>query len=76
MLRVVLQGCETSSLLLREEGRLMILNRILKRIFGSNRVNNGKWRRLHNEELHSLYRSHSILKLIKIGKSFIQNGRR
>ena len=30
-------------------------NRILRRIFGPNRDENGEWRRLHNEELHSLY---------------------
>ena len=32
-------------------------NRILRRIFGPKRDENGEWRRLHNEELHSLYRS-------------------
>jgi len=35
-------------------------NRILRRIFGPKRDENGKWRRLHNEELHSLYRSPNI----------------
>ena len=29
------------------------------------RVENGKWRRLHNEELHSLYRSPNIVRVIK-----------
>ena len=44
--------------ILREECRLRIIeNRILRRIFGSKRDENGDWRRLHNEELHSLYRS-------------------
>ena len=37
----------------------------LRRIFGPKRVENGEWRRLHNEELHSLYRSPNIVKVIK-----------
>ena len=56
ILPVVLYGCETWSLILREEYRLRA-NRILRRIFGSKRDENGEWRRLHNEEFHSLYRS-------------------
>ena len=40
-------------------------NRILRRIFGPKRDANGEWRRLHNEELHSLYRSPSIARVIK-----------
>ena len=56
ILPVVLYGCETSSLTLWEEFRLRVLeNRILRRIFGTKRNENGEWRRLHNEELHSLY---------------------
>ena len=35
-------------------------NRILRRIFGPKRDENGKWKRLHNEELHSLYCSPNI----------------
>ena len=35
-------------------------NRILRQIFGPKRDENGEWRRLHNEELHSLYRSPNI----------------
>ena len=35
------------------------------RIFGSKRDDNGEWRRLHNEELHSLYRSPNIVRVIK-----------
>ena len=34
-------------------------------IFGSTRNENGEWRRLHNEELHSLYRSPNIVRVIK-----------
>ena len=58
----MLYGCETWSLTLREECRLRVFeNRILKRIFGPKRDKNGQWRRLHNEELHGLYRSSNIV---------------
>ena len=40
-------------------------NRILRRIFGPNWNENGQWRRLHNEELHSLYRLPNIVRVIK-----------
>ena len=53
------------SLTLREECRLRIFEkRILRRIFGPKRDENGDWRRIHNEELHSLYRSPNIVKVI------------
>ena len=53
ILPVVLYGCETWSLTLREERRLRVLkNSVLKRIFGTERDEvTGEWRRLHNEEL-------------------------
>ena len=63
---VVLYGCETWSLTLREESRLRVFeNRTQRRIFGPKRNENGEWRRLHNEELHSLYRSPNIVRVIK-----------
>ena len=66
ILPVVLYGCETWSLTLREESRLRVFeNRILRRIFGPKRDENGEWRRLHNEELNSLYRSLNIVRVIK-----------
>ena len=66
ILPVVLYGRETWSLTLREERRLRVFeNRILRRIFGPKRDENGQWRRLHNEELHSLYRSHNIVRVIQ-----------
>ena len=66
ILPVVLYGCETWSLTLREECRLRVFEkRILRRIFGPNRGENGEWRRLHNEELHSLGRSPNIIRGLK-----------
>ena len=38
---------------------------ILRRIFGPKKDENGEWRRLHDEELHSLYRSPNIVRVIK-----------
>jgi hypothetical protein len=41
-------------------------NRVLRRIFGSKRDEvMGDWRKLHNEELHNLYSSPSIIRVIK-----------
>ena len=66
ILPVVLYGCETWSLALREECRLRVFeNRILRRIFWPKRDENGEWRRLNNEELHSLYSSPNILRVMK-----------
>jgi hypothetical protein len=54
---VVLYGCETWSLTLREEHRLRVFeNRALRRIFGPKGDEvKGNWRKLKNEELHKLY---------------------
>ena len=66
ILSVVLYGCETWSLILREKCRLWVLeNKISRRIFGSKRDENGEWRNLYNENLHSLYRSPNIVRAIK-----------
>jgi hypothetical protein len=41
-------------------------NRVLRRIFGPKRDEvTGDWRKLHNEELHRLYCSPSIIRMIK-----------
>jgi hypothetical protein len=57
ILPVVLYGCETWSLILKEEHILGVFeNRVLRRIFGPKWDELiGKWRRLHNGELHNLY---------------------
>jgi hypothetical protein len=67
ILPVVLYGCETWSLTLREEQRLRVFeNRVLRRMFGPKRDEvMGEWRKLHNEELPDLYSSPSIIRLIK-----------
>jgi hypothetical protein len=67
ILPVVLYGCETWFLTLREEQRLRVSeNRVLRRIFGpkSEEVA-GAWRRLYNEKLHNLYVSPNIIRMIK-----------
>jgi hypothetical protein len=66
ILPVVLYGCKTWSLTLREECRLRVFeNRVLRRIFGSKRDEvTGEWRRLHNEELYDPYSS-NIIRLMK-----------
>jgi hypothetical protein len=44
-------------------------NRVLRRIFGPKRDEvTGDWRKLHNEELHNLYSSPNIIRMIKSGK--------
>jgi hypothetical protein len=51
---------------LREEGRLRVFeNRVLRRIFGPKSEENGLWRKLHNDELHSLCSSLNIVRVIK-----------
>jgi hypothetical protein len=64
---VVVYGCETWSLTLREERRLNVLeNRVLRRIYGPKKDEvTGKWRKLHNEELNDLYCSTNIFRVIK-----------
>jgi hypothetical protein len=67
LLPVILYGCETWSLALREEHKLRVFeNTVLRRIFGPKRdeVTGGR-KKLHNEELHDLYSSPSIIRIIK-----------
>jgi hypothetical protein len=66
ILPVVLYGCETWSLTLREERRLRVFeNRVLRRMFVPRREEETEWRRLHNEELIDLYSSPYIVRVIK-----------
>jgi hypothetical protein len=68
ILLVVLRGCVTWPLTLREEYRLRVLEtRVLRKIlFGTKREEVAEgWRRLHDEELHKLYASPNIIRVIK-----------
>ena len=67
VLPVVLYGCGTWSLTVREERRLRVFeNRVLRRIFGPKRDEvTGKCRKLHNEELNDLNSTPSIVRVIK-----------
>jgi hypothetical protein len=64
---VVLYGCETWSLTLREEHKLRVFeNRFLRRIFAHKMDEvTGEWRKLHNEELHNFYSSLDIIRQVK-----------
>jgi len=67
ILLVVLYGCETWSLTLREERRLRVFeNMVLRRILGSKRDKvTGEWRKLHNEELNDLYCLPNVFRVVK-----------
>ena len=67
ILPVVLYGCETWSLSLREESRLRVFeNRVLRGVFGPKRDEvTGEWRKLHNEELRDLYSLPNIVRVVK-----------
>ena len=67
ILPVVLYGCETWSLALREERKRTVFeNMVLRRIFRPRRDEvTGEWRKLHNEELNDLYSSPNIVRVIK-----------
>ena len=67
ILSVVLYGCETWSLTLREERRLRVLeNRVLRRVFGPKRDEvTEEWRKLLKEELRDLYSLPNIVRVVK-----------
>ena len=77
----MLYDYEAWSFTLREEHRLKVFeNRILRCIFGPKKDANEEWRRLHNEDLQSVYHSPNIVRVIVykigMGRSCSQNGRR
>jgi hypothetical protein len=65
ILPLAVYGCETWSLTLREKCKLRVFeNRVLRRISGSQRDGvGGGWSKLHNDELHDLYSSASVIKI-------------
>jgi hypothetical protein len=67
VLAIVLYGCETWSLTVKEERRLRLCeNRVLRRIFGPKRDEvAGGWSGLHKEELDDLYCSPNIVRVIR-----------
>jgi hypothetical protein len=66
ILPVVLYGCEDWSLTLREEHRLRVYEkRVLRKIFGLKTEKDRSWIKLHNDELHCLYSSLNIVRVIK-----------
>jgi len=67
-LPVVLRGCDTWSVALREEHRLRVFeNRVLSKILGPKRDDvTREWRRRHNEEINDLY---SLTNVIQVNKS-------
>ena len=69
LLPVVLCGCETWSLTMKEERRLRVSENWVMRIFGpkSGKVREA-WRKFNNEELNDLYSSPNIIPVIKFGR--------
>jgi hypothetical protein len=66
ILPVILYGCEAWYFTLREEQRLGVSeNSVLRRVFGPERDGDRMCRKLHNDELHNLYFSLNIVRVIK-----------
>ena len=67
VLPIVLYGCETWFLTLREENRLRVFeNKVLRKIFGAkNDEITGEWRKLHNAELYAWNSSPNIIRSLK-----------
>jgi len=66
-LPVILYGCEIWSITLADEHKLRVLeNKVLKKIYGPKQGDMaGEWRRLHNKELHGLYDSPDVVRIMK-----------
>lgn len=67
VLPVVLCGCDTRSVMLREEHGLRVCeNRVLGKIHGPERKDiTGNWRKLHYDQLHCLYSSPNVIRVLK-----------
>jgi hypothetical protein len=67
ILPVVLYGCESWSLTLREESRVRVFeNRVFRRVYGPKRDEvTAEWRKLHNEELSDLHSLPNIVRVVK-----------
>jgi hypothetical protein len=65
ILPVVLYGCKTWSHFRKGTQTEDFENRVLRTIFGPKREEDGSWRKLHNDELHNLYSSRNIVRVIK-----------
>jgi hypothetical protein len=62
----VLYGCGTLSLTSRKEHWQRVFeNRVLRKIFGPKREEDGSWRKLHNDEIHSRYYISNTVRVIK-----------
>ena len=72
ILPVVMHGCETWSLILREELRFRVSeNRVLRKIFEPKRDDvTGEWRKQHTEELNDLYYSPNNFRMIKSRRAY------
>jgi hypothetical protein len=67
ILPVVLYGCKTWSVTLGDKHRLRVFeSRVLRKIFEPKREEDGLWRKVHNDELHNLYSSPNIVRVIKL----------
>jgi hypothetical protein len=65
ILPIVLYGCKTWSLIVWEEHRLRVCeNKVLRKILGPKREEDGSWRKLCSNELYSLYSSPNIVRVI------------
>jgi hypothetical protein len=67
ILPVVLYGCATWSLILREERRLTVFeNRVLRGLFGPKRDEvTGEWKKLHSEKIKDPYSSPNFVQVTK-----------
>jgi hypothetical protein len=65
ILPVVLYGCGTWSLTVREEHKLRVFENGAENIWTKEDGVTGGWRKLHNMELHNLYSSPSIIRIIE-----------